>query len=1079
MKEQPNKAFKVYQASAGSGKTYTIVREYLTLCLGSKESTSKYNQILAITFTNKAANEMKEKIKTQLLDIIDSDLSKEAKDMEAELIETLGIERVQLKENAKELFTKIIHNYSDFCICTIDAFVLKLARSFAKDLKLPSQFNVSIDEEDIAEAITNRIGDQIGAGDQLLSMVVEDFSGRKFDKEKSPKVANDIREFVKKLFSEDAFQKDEKNTFETKEQYIETRDFLQERTQPFEVKCEQFITRFETFKRRNHLGTDDFNGKSRSSCISFYKNIKKRTYEPISDKLLGIIKGEVKWYNADLPKQRGSSAIETLDAEFKTAFDDFGSYYQDNYGSYLFYKSQLDNLSLYVLRSKIKSEINAYIGEEEIVPIAEFNKRINKVMGDFSVPFIYERLGEQIRHLFIDEFQDTSVLQWQNLLPLIDNSLANNQMSMVVGDGKQSIYRWRNGEVRQITSLPLIFVKPEGAPAFDTIERNLINNFNFDELGTNYRSLQHIIDFNNDFFSFCINKAFLSDENRKVYVEENNQFNKEVNIKQEYFYEDKGFVQVELFKSSDDDELMLSRIKELIKDALNKGFKMKDVAILVRTNKIGSQIASYLNENDIHVVSADSIMLKTSDKVMLVVSTLDYLIHGDNPAIVATMLYYWKATHCQHFDGVTDGFFEKARMIAEGKTSLEEVLGLEPNTFKTILSRAYSLYDLCSAIIRISGFNVVGDIFLNFLLDTVFKWQSANETSIKGFLDYWENKKDKLTVVSDNADAVNVMTIHKSKGLEYNVVICPFLKDNIEARKANAIWVTPQELGFEPIPNIDKVQFSITSNSGTWTKETKRIYELECEKAKLDNLNLDYVAFTRAVQRLHILSYQAKDLKKNPLNAFLKEHPDHYGDPETRKVQLKKKKASKVIDFLNESAASEWFNKIRIQPSPSMFWINPEDKMSPVEWGTFVHQTLSEVQHASDFDRAMMPHLDAGVIDQATADMLREQFQQMAHHPLISKAFSDEAKVKNECEILRADGHIIRPDRYAELPDRIYLLDYKTGKHDKEHHQQLHHYREVLKKIVKKPIEAYLVYLNDTVEVVPVSVNSQQLSINF
>ena len=1079
MKEQANKPFKVYQASAGSGKTYTIVREYLMLCLESKAATSKYSQILAMTFTNKAANEMKEKIKNQLLDIIGSDPNQEATDMEAHLLKDLGIERIQLKENAKELFTKIIHNYSDFCVCTIDAFVQKLAHSFAKDLNLPSLFNVSIDEEEVAEAITIRIGEQIGTDDKYLPKVIEDFSGRKFDNEKSPRIANDIRDFVKVLFSENAFQKNEKNLLANEAAYNETQEYLKNKICDFEPRCEQFRKRFESFLQHNNLSSDDFNSKSRNGCISLYKRIQKKDYGPTTEHLQKILEHKVDWFQQDLPHQRGAAAMTALNDEFWGIVPDFASYYQAHYGQFLFYRNQLNLLSLYALRAKIKSEMEKYIGEELIVPISEFNKRINEVMGDFSVPFIYERLGEHFKHLFIDEFQDTSILQWQNLIPLLDNSLANNQMSMVVGDGKQSIYRWRNGEVGQIASLPLIYEKPYGNAAFQAFEQNLVNHFNFNELRTNYRSLVNIVDFNNAFFQFGSN--FLSNNSRKVYLEQNEQFHKEVTIEQQHRYQDPGYVEVELLDSADDDEVMLGRVKELIEASLNQGFTKSDITILVRTNKIGSLIARYLNEQGINVVSADSIMLKTSNKVMLVVSTLDCLIHGENPVVVATMLYYWNVTHRQNFDGVADGFFEQARQIAEGKTSIEEVLGLEPHVFKTLLSRSYSLYDLCSAIIRLSGFNMVGDIFLNYLLDTVYKWQSANEASIKGFLEYWDSKKDKLTVVSGNADAVNIMTIHKSKGLEFNVVIYPFVDDNIENKKSSTIWITPQELGFEPIPNLEKVQFSINSNSGTWTKQTQRLYELESEKARLDNLNLHYVAFTRAVQRLHILSYKAKDLKKNPLkyplNEFLQSHPNQYGDPNTKKVELKKEQEKKITEFLNESVASEWFDKINIDPNPSMFWIHPEDKMSPVEWGTFVHQTLSEVQHEGDFDRALKPHLDAGVIDQATAEMLRDQFLKMAHHPLISKAFSPEAKVKNECEILLADGNILRPDRYAELPDRIYLLDYKTGKPDNEHHQQLNRYKKVLKKMVSKPIEAYLVYLGDKVEVVPIQ--DQQLTINF
>ena len=983
MQERLNRTFKVYQASAGSGKTYTIVKEYLTLCLESKAATARFNQILAITFTNKAANEMKVKITNQLLDIIHSDPDQEAEGMEADLIGILGIDRAQLKDNAKELFTKIIHNYSDFCICTIDAFVQKLARSFAKDLNLPSQFNVSIDEEEVSEAIAERIGEQIGAGNKFLTKVVEDFSGRKFDSEKSPRIAQDIRGFVEELFSEHTFQKNEKNRLETEEQYKETHDFLQGRIHAFEVRSEQFVKAFGAFVQRNGLVPEDFSGKSTGACISFFNKIQKKDFGPLTKTQQKLLDGDVNWYHNDLPKRRDTASIDALNHEFEEAFLDFAHYYKTHIGSYLFHKFQLGKLSLYALRVKIKNEMEAYIGEEQLVPISEFNKRINEVMGDFSVPFIYERLGEHFRHIFIDEFQDTSILQWQNLLPLIDNSLANNRMSMVVGDGKQSIYRWRNGEVGQIASLPLIYDKPADSAAFQAFEQSLVNHFSFNELGTNYRSLANIVDFNNAFFKFS--SEFLSDDCRKVYVEQNDQFHKQVGIEQRHRYQEPGFVKVELLEDSSDKEAMLERVKALIGEAIGKGFTKSDITILVRTNKIGSLIAGYLNGNGIDVVSADSILLKKSDKVMLTVSTLDFLIHGDNPAAIATMLYYWHATHHEGFNGTVDGCFEPARRIAEGQISLEEVLGLEPHTFKTLLSRSYSLYDLCSAIIRLSGFNVMGDIFLNFLLDTVYKWQSANEASIKGFLEYWDAKKNDLTVVSGNTDAVNIMTIHKAKGLEFNVVICPFVKDDIDDNKTTTLWITPQELGFDPIPNIDKVQFRITDNSASWTEQTRRLAETENDKARLDNLNLEYVAFTRAVQRLHILSYQAKDPTKSPLSAFLKEHPDQYGDPETHKVQLKQD-GSTVNEFLNESAASEWFDKISIDPNPSMFWIHPDDKMSPVEWGTFVHQTLSEVQHEGDFDRALKPHLDAGVIDQATAEMLREQFLKMAHHPLRPKS---------------------------------------------------------------------------------------------
>ena len=1062
----PSNAFKVYQASAGSGKTYTIVKEYLGLCLRSEAATENFRQILAITFTNMAANEMKAKILKQINDIIHSDPNQEAKGMEADLIKELGIDRKSLKANAEILFQKIIHDYSSFCVSTIDAFVQRLSRSFAKDLNLPTQFNVSIDEDEVADAITERIGEQIGPTEPFLTKLLEDFSNMKFDSEKSPKIANNIHNFVKELFSEETFQKNEENHFKTKEQYKETLEFINKKIYPFEAECKQFVRDFEGFIKANNLTEDDFSYKASGPCLSFLKNLKENDLPTLGKRQQQIIEGTFNWYSKTLPKKPG---FDSLDAEFQQVFVSFIKRYQQQIGSYQFYKSQLGLLSLYALRSMIKAQLESYINEEQIVHISEFNKRINELMGDFSVPFVYERLGEHFKYLFIDEFQDTSVLQWQNLIPLLDNSLASN-MSMVVGDGKQSIYRWRNGEVGQIVSLPEVFSKPDGSPAFDDFERSLVNHFDFNELKCNYRSFKNIVDFNNSFFDF--GSEYLSSECRKVYADINPRYKKEVSITQQSTIDEDGFVQVELFDPSDSDEAMLSRIKELIEELTNKGFKKSDITILVRKNKIGSLIANYLNENGIDVVSAESILLKSSDKVQLIISTLDYLIHDDNAAVIASVLYFWNATHQKDFNGIVDGIFNHANSIAKGETDIESTMGLEPKALKSLLSKSYSLYDLCSALLRLYGFNTVGDSFLNFLLDVVYKWQSSDESGIGSFLEYWEKKKDKLSVICGNDDAVNIMTIHKSKGLEFNVVIYPFMVDNLDDKKTSSLWISPEALGFEHIPNIDKVQFTITKDSATWSPQIAQLAEQDNNKVRLDNLNLNYVAFTRAVQRLHILAYQSKDEAKSPLNAFLKEHPDTYGDPDSKKVELKKDHPE-VKDIFTESASGDWFSKITIDPNPSMFWANPDDKMSPVEWGEFVHQILSEVKDAKDIDHVLNPYIDAGVIDTKTASMLYGLFEQMVLHPTIYEAFTDQAKTKNECDILTSQHEIVRPDRYAELPDKIILLDYKTGQPSKDHHKQLQQYMSVLKKMKDKRIEAYLVYLGDTVQVVPVT-NKEQ-----
>lgn len=1055
-------AFKVFQASAGSGKTYTIAKEYLKLCLCDKAAIDNYRQILAITFTNKAANEMKTKILDHLNDIINSDLTQAPGSMEAYLIKELGIDRESLKANAELLFQKIIHDYSSFCVSTIDAFTQKLSRSFAKELGLPSQFNVSIDEDEVADDITARIGEQIGTDDPLLTKVLEDFSEMKLSNEKSQKIAFNIHDFVKKLFKEEAFQKNESNHFETEEQYQQTRDFINNKIYPFEAFCKQFTTDFEGFIQRHNLTDEDFNYKAKGPCLSLLRSLKDGKYPSLGERQLQLIDGSFNWHSKTFKR----SDLDAVNNEFQQVFVSFLKQYQRGLGAYLFYKSQCSKLSLYVLRSKIKSEIEAYIGEEQVVPISEFNKRINEILGDFSVPFIYERIGERFQHLFIDEFQDTSVLQWQNLLPLLDNNLSNKNLSMVVGDGKQSIYRWRNGEVGQIASLPEIYEKPSDGPIFQDYENNLIGNFDFTELKTNFRSFGNIIDFNNDYFDFSSN--YLSEECRKVYIEKNKRFDKEVSIKQFHHKEGKGYVKIECLDHSDgDDEMMLSRTKEIIEETLEKGFQKSDITILVRKNITGSMVANYLNEQGIEVISSESIMLKSSDRVQLIVNTLDYLIHSDNAAVIAAVLYYWNATHREGFDGNVDGIFDKATSIAKGTTTIESAMTLKPDALKSLLAQSFSLYDLCSSLIRLYGFNTVGDSFLNFLLDTVDQWQSADEAGIKDFLEYWAKKKDSLAVLSGNEDAVKIMTIHKAKGLEFNVVICPFVVDNIDDKKANTLWISPQDLGFDAIPNIEKVQFTLSKDSATWSPQAKQLFDHENAMIRLDNLNINYVAFTRAVQRLYILSYRSDDHSKSPINAFLQDHPDFYGDADTRK-EITEEKENETHDIFVESTSSEWFDKIAIDPDPSMFWVSKDDPMKPQVWGEYVHELLSKIQHKDDADNALKPYIDSGKINGTNVKKLKVWLEQMSTHPLIGKAFSDQAKVKNECDILMSNGEICRPDRYAELPDHIILLDYKTGQKSKDHHRQLREYMSVLTKMVAKPISAYLVYLDGTVEVVPV-----------
>ena len=1066
--------FKVFQASAGAGKTFTLIKEYLKLCLKSEGAVSNFRNILAITFTNAAANDMKAKIVKTLREIIDSE-EVNPKSMEAKLIEELDISDEELKRNAQSLMTLIMHDYSSFCVSTIDAFVQKLSRSFAHDLGLPSQYSVSIDTDEVAETITEQLGLRISDQDEFLTRLLIDFSNNQFDSQRSTALESKLSEFIAKLMTEKAYQKDGTNSIKNYSQYKETLDFLNGKTRGFEQDVRSHLDEFLRLEKQFGLSNELY-AYGKNGFVSYIRKLSANTYELPSARFNAVLeKGNC--FSKDAEKLLGKNQVEAINAALLPVLQALKDCIDKGLGAFLFYKSQKDLLYLYALRAQIRMEFDALANEEEIVHISEFNKLLNSVMGDFSVPFVYERIGEHFRHVFVDEFQDTSVLQWQNLLPLIDNGLSTGNMSMVVGDGKQSIYRFRSGEVEQIVNLPEIYALPkdEREAAFRQFERNLKDNFAFKNLDTNYRSFANVVNFNNAFFESTYTN--LSPELQKVYVAEKPGTNEKVDIVQKIAKTDEGLVQVELYDAESQPEYCFERVEAIVRDLTEtKGYRYADIALLTRKSDYGSEIANYLNDNGIPVISQDSILLKSSDKVQLIVNALRYLLYSDNETNVANMLFYWKLTQEPDFKGDVSLFFGEVKAIAKGETAIEPVMGLgEAGMLQDALSKATCLYDLCANLLRIFHFDTIRDAFLNYFMEEVFKAQSGIKEGIADFLSYWDKKQDKLAVMSVSGNAVKIMTIHKSKGLEFPVVIYPEaivdLDEKLNASKAAEEWLRPEDLGFEAIPNLDKVLFKLDKNATNMGEQAMERVEKEKESNRLDNLNLLYVAFTRAVQRLYVIAKQGKDGKPNVVRDFLSDKEDYqvsgnealvyrFGDDGFR--NSKEEKEDGVVETLTESVSTDWFQKISVDPNPTLVWQSKSDKLLPREFGELVHQILAKIRTADEMDSVLSPFVSDGTIDQETADWIRDKFMQMTQNPKISAAFNASAKVKTECEILY-QGKVIRLDRYAELSDVIYLIDYKTGKKDDKHIRQVQEYSDALKEMTGKPVKAFLVYLSDVI----------------
>ncbi|MBQ8761202.1 MAG: UvrD-helicase domain-containing protein [Bacteroidales bacterium] len=1064
--------FKLYKASAGSGKTYTLVKEFLTLCLSSDNSFS-YKGILAVTFTNKAANEMKAKILSNLDGIINKD--PDYMSMRKDVLNIIKIDEDVLEERAKRLYDDILHNYSDLNVSTIDSFIQQVSRSFAKELNLPSQYKVILDSDDLFDDLIQRIDAKIGKDDKFVTYILSRFLKYNLSEENTWHLDAPIKDFLEKLIKESAYKKGESINAESidESQYEEIEKYLDDKISHYKNLINVNIENIDVFNNENSLSFDDYN----KVLPSFLNKIKKDiNIEPknLINKTLNDILYEGKNWN----KNKKISVSEPQSLQLITYFTNI----LESHSSLYLINIVKKNLYLYVLRGTLTNIINQYIEETNKVHISEFNKRISDVIDDCSVPFIYERIGSRYKHFFIDEFQDTSVLQWFNFLPLINNSLSEGFSNLLVGDAKQAIYRFRSGEVEQIIKLPQIYKKRD-SDFFLECESNFNNQFVEYSLDTNYRSKKNIINFNNSFFRKAKSQLTHKDY-ESVYTD---------NMEQKYMYKSgdyEGYVKTEIFKTENFIEEGKKRhstkkIKEAINNAMlndinilkEKGFSYSDITILVRSNTDGSLIADFLAKNNVPVISSESILLKSSDKVQLIILALKHLVDADNDVVRLSLAFYQNLL--------------KSKTNDEDSSLLKDALNtdIDEDYFTELRSKSLSIYDLCFGIMKMYEMSPVDDVFLQYFMNTVHDWQCSENGDIKSFLDFWEKKSGALFVkISGKMDAVQIMSIHKSKGLEFKVVMYPYATTKIPDFHPNEEWLSFKEdfKLLEDMPHLEN--FILPVKSGLIGTSLESHYNDEYDKAAFDDINVMYVAMTRPEELLFI--YTDDETSKDNQNNFFVDYFSQnniesngdvldfvYDECDDRDVYSlgeinyinKEKDKSDTKELRSEEGEEyftiDWLQKLRIEPDATMFW-KKDDDLNPREWGILVHEIFSKINTIDDAPLILKRYVNDGYIDQANADNLMTQFVEVVGRDEIREAYSPEAVVKNEMDILDREGNIMRPDRYVELKDKVMLIDYKTGAPDEKYYEQLKRYMLALKEMIPhKNIEAYLVYMGKETKV--------------
>lgn len=1043
--------FQVYNASAGSGKTFTLVKEYLKILLSTKDS-FRFQNILAITFTNKAAAEMKERVLESLQDFSEDKENALFSILEDELV----ISRNDLRYRSKNVLNSILQNYSAFNITTIDSFTHRLIRSFAFDLGLSMNFEVEMDSGALLDEAVDMLISKIGE-DRHLTQVLIDYSLDKTDDDKSWDISNDLKDFAKILLNENHVG----NIRLLEQQSVEDFSKLKKHLKQELIQVEKDFTDIGNQGLRL-IETAGLDPKD------FYRSMLPNHFLNLANDLK-----KVKFFDQSKLKER----IEEHNFYAKSKPDDIKEIIESILPTLLdlYSKSeklhQKDLLNRLVLKSliplavlqQINSSLQEIKDQNNIRLISEFNQLISDKIKDEPAPFIYERIGEKFKYYFIDEMQDTSQFQWQNLIPLIENSLVSETIEgeqgslMLVGDAKQAIYRWRGGKAEQFIEL----YQEESQNEF-SIPKEVKN------LDTNFRSYAEIIDFNNQFFTHA-SEFFGNERYKELYVSGNHQSKTE----KQGGYVNLSFVEID--KDDEEKDLIFPKKVYTTIQSLDPSFEKRDVCVLVRTRKQGIEVSNYLASMNVPIVSSETLLLSNSQEVNFIINILYSIQFPEKKDAMADALYFiGNEIYSDVHQFISDRIHLDNHAIFE---SLFEIgFEFDQGEFSSL-----SFYDGIEYLLRsfklIEGINA----FVQSFLDLVLEYEQKRGFGLNDFLEYWERKNTTLSVsVPEGQNAVKIMTIHKSKGLEFPVVIFPYDLDIYREVKPK-IWYnglgSKEFLGFETSLIDFSKKISYIDEIGETAYNTRR------EELELDNVNLLYVALTRPVEQLYIISEnkgKEKDLEEatnfsHLFIDFLKNNSEetlwsedessyHFGTPNRANIKHQEVQDDNLI-MLEKFISSSWKNQnISIVANSSKLW-DSENEVA-IDYGNLVHELLSKIKTFDDVNEVIESYLLEGLFDSETASKLEELINSVVNHPMLKKYYKKEGiTIINEQEMISKEKLIQIPDRLILEKGKMTILDYKTGKPHKKYEVQLQNYAVTLSNMGFDIEGKYLIYIDEQISI--------------
>jgi ATP-dependent exoDNAse (exonuclease V) beta subunit len=1074
-----NKALTVYKASAGSGKTFTLAVEYIRLLIENPQS---YRNILAVTFTNKATEEMKLRILSQLYGIANGlDDSEDYLNM---VMKTSQFSKEQIKQRAQEALTLLIHNYNYFNVETIDAFFQSVLRNLARELDLTANMKLVLNDKQTEEQAVDEMIDELVPTNPVLNWILE-YIRQNMDEDRSWNIIGQIKSFglntLKDFYKN--HQEELNNTLDQKDFFKHFSTAMRNIKKSAEEKLQAYAKQFfDALENSGHDVSCLSNGKS--GVASYFVKLKAGKYttaDVLSKRVQAGIEAPENWVKKS-QAHPGDEIYDFVESTLLPILRDAEAHRPALVRDYLSADITIKHLSQLRLLQSISKKIaekNAINGH---FMLSNTQQLLNSLIDESDSPFIYEKIGSRLDHIMIDEFQDTSTVQWDNFKVLLEDTMSHgtnmsndkeeseNVRNLIVGDVKQSIYRWRSGDWRLLNN-----IEREFPPYSVTLET----------LKTNYRSQRRVISFNNAFFKEAIKiEAAKINELKSVDTDEMVRAYSDVEQAIPEKREEKGYVEINLLSSDDYDDSTLSRVKETIQQLISLGEKTQNICILVRNRKSIQEIGDYLMRQlpDVPLVSDEAFKLDASMAVNTIVYAM-HLLTTDDLIAKAYLVKTWLKVNGKGNRFITFEDFNSV-LPQEYIAGKEELLRMP---MVDMAERIYEIFHLERLTDQSAYVCAFYDELNNFLQDNI--------PDIDTFWKQWNEDIHEKTIMSSEPNGVRLMTIHKSKGLEFNSVIMPYCDWALEKTRDNVIWCEPQVSPYNELPLVP-VDFSSKLSETIYSEN----YEQEHMQNIVDNLNLLYVAFTRAGSNLYV--FAKKNAKENDRSAIINQVTDsiaqllnaeideidnaiimRYGEPliiekskkESKNVFMQPVKSEKLdIASFHNPAHFKQSNDSKDFISKEIEDDEQKERKSYIRLGCVLHKLFSTINSVDDLPAALLSLENEGVLydENITPQSLQNMLNKRFDNPQVKDWFSNRWTLFNECSILRYDsmlGEVVerRPDRVMSDGKKMIVVDFKFGKPNEKYHDQVHEYMQLLADMGHKNIEGYLwyVYSNKIVKV--------------